>query len=261
MVQELGCSFRLLGGPVGAHRCFPAFSNQRFVATEELFHLQGVISERLGGGVDGREPAADHNDREPHLQIREALGLGGASKLQCHEEIGCLAYPCGKAVLHRHDGRPPCPRAERNVVEAERKSALDCERAAEAHAAEHREFIAPFQQQTHELEEILVPAHGDAVFGNPAESGHHASIELFAQRGGVPDRAERGARAALPDPGNIGLERFDLEPVDRHDSVTVIDQVMGQREACGAQSDDEHLVAGRRLRQRPTQIEWVPARQ
>ena len=52
------------------------------------------------------------------------------------------------------------------------------ERAAEAHAAEHLEFAAPLQQQPDQLEEVLVPAHGDAVFGDAAEAGHHPRAEV-----------------------------------------------------------------------------------
>jgi hypothetical protein len=177
VLQELGCGFRVLGGPVGAHRRLPALGDQRFIATEELLHLQRIIGERLGRGVDGGEPATDDDDRQAHLQIREAVGLGGAGELQRHQEVGGLTHAGGKPVLHRHDGRPAGPGAERDMVDAEREGAVDGERAAETHAAKHREFAASFQQQADELEEILVPAHGDAVFGHPAEPGHDAGIE------------------------------------------------------------------------------------
>src|SRR5262249_59972999 len=85
------------------------------------------------------------------------------------------------------------PGAERDMVEAEREGAVDGERAAETHTAEHREFAASFQQQADELEEILVPAHGDAVFGHPAEPGHDAGIERLAQPRDVADPTERRA--------------------------------------------------------------------
>ena len=60
--QELGCGFRLLGGPIGAHRRFAALGGERFVAAEELLHLQRIIGERLGRSVDRGEAAADDDD-------------------------------------------------------------------------------------------------------------------------------------------------------------------------------------------------------
>src|SRR5262249_2612574 len=101
------------------------------------------------------------------------------------------------------------------MVEAEREGAVDGERAAETTTAEHRKFAAPFKQEADELEEILVPAHGDPVFGPPAEPGHDAGIERLAQLGDVADRTERRAGAADVDARNIGVERLDLEPIDR----------------------------------------------
>src|SRR5260370_27504525 len=107
------------------------------------------------------------------------------------------------------------------MVEAECKSAVDCERAAEAHATEHCKFTAPFQQQTDELEEVFVPAHGDAVLGNPAEAGHHASIERLAPFGRVAGGAEPGAGAAPPDPRKFRFARPPTQPVHPASRVTL----------------------------------------
>ena len=196
VIEKLGGRLGFLRRPVGADGRLAALRDQRLVAAEELLHLQRIIGERLGRGVDGGEPAADDHDRQPHLQVGEAVGLGGAGELQRHQEIGGLAHAGGEPVLHRDDGGPAGAGAQRDVVEAEREGAVDGERAAEAHAAEHLEFVAPLQQQPDELEEVLVPAHGDAVFGDAAEPGHDAGIERLAQLGGIADRTERRARAA-----------------------------------------------------------------
>jgi hypothetical protein len=147
------------------------------------------------------------------------------------------------------------------VIEAERKRAVDGERAAEPHAAEHRKFAAPLQQKADELEEILVPAHGDAVLGDPAESGHHASIERLMQLGRVADRAEGGARPVDLHARNIRVERLDLESVHRNHGVTVVDEVVRERKARGSESHDQDLAAGRGLRHRPAQVERIPPRE
>jgi hypothetical protein len=63
------------------------------------------------------------------------------------------------------------------VIEAQVEGVLDRDRSAEAHASVHRELRAAFEQEANELEEILVPAHRDAVFGDAAESSHDAVVE------------------------------------------------------------------------------------
>ena len=115
--------------------------------------------------------------------------------------------------------------------------------------------------QAHELQEILVPAHGDAVFGDAAEAGHDAVVEPLVELAHVADGLERHARAAQSYAGNLGRQRLDLEPVDGDDGVPVIHQVMREREARGAEPDDQHLLSRWLLRQRAAQVERVPARQ
>ena len=147
------------------------------------------------------------------------------------------------------------------MIEAERKRAVDRQRAAEPHAAEHLEFAPPLQQQPDELQEVLVPAHRDAVFGDAAETRHDAGAEILVQFGAVADRTERNAPSVGFDARNLGGERLDLEPVDRHDGVAVVHQMVREREASRAEADDQNLPSGRRLRQRPADVERVPARQ
>ena len=147
------------------------------------------------------------------------------------------------------------------MVEAKCEGTVDRERAAKTHTSEHREFAPSFQQQADELEEILVPAHGDAVFGHPAKARHDARIERLTQFRGVADRTEPRAGAGDVDARNIGVERLDLEPVDRDDGVTVVHEVMGEREARGPEPHNQNLAAGRGFRQRPAQIERIPPRQ
>ena len=57
---------------------------------------------------------------------------------------------------------------------------IDGDGAAEAHPAVHGKGLAPLQQQTDDLQEVLVPAHRDAVFRNAAETGQAARPQGLA---------------------------------------------------------------------------------
>ena len=147
------------------------------------------------------------------------------------------------------------------MVEAEGERIVDVERAAEAHAAHHRERVATFEQQTDDLQEVLVPAHRDAVFGDAAEPGHHAIVERLVQGVHVFDRLEGHPAAVRVDARQVGRQGFDLETVDADDAMPVVHQVVRQREACRPHAGDQHLVARRGERDRAPQIERVPARE
>src|SRR5918911_1654959 len=79
-----------------------------------------------------------------------------------------------EAVRDIEHGRASGTRAERDVVEAVGERFIDAERAAEAHAAEHGELAPPLQQKANQLQEVLVPAHRDAVLRDAAKARHHA---------------------------------------------------------------------------------------
>jgi hypothetical protein len=79
------------------------------------------------------------------------------------------------------------------VVETELERVLECDRPAEAHAAVHGEFGAALEQQAHQLQEVLVPAHRDAVLRDAAEAGHDAVLERLVECLHVADRLERHA--------------------------------------------------------------------
>ena len=202
--------------PAPAHRRARALSRQRLVARQELLHLQRVVGERLRGGVDGGQAAADHDDRQADLQIGDRVGLGRTGELQRHQEVRRGAHAAREAVGQLQHRRAAGARRHRDVVEAQRERILGAERSAEAHATEHGELAAPLQQQADELEEVLVPAHRDAVLGHAAEAGHDAVVERLVQRLHVADRLERHALPALIDARNFRGQRLDLEPVDAH---------------------------------------------
>ena len=245
-----------------AHRLDAALGDQRLVARQKFLDLHRVIGQRLGRGVDRGQPAADHDDRQSHGQVGDAVGLGGAGQLQRHQEIGGLPHPGREAVLHRDHGRPAGAGAQRDMVEAEIEGAVDRQRAAEADAAIHRELRPPLEQQADDLQEILVPAHRDAVLGDAAEPGHRALVEPLdrGSRRRASARTARARRSAMT-PRDFRRQRLDLQPVDRGDEMPVIDQMVRQGEPGRAETDDQHLVADCRLRQRPAQVERVPAGQ
>ena len=237
---------RVLRAPAGAHRRLAALGDQGLVAREELLHLHRIIGERFRRGVDRGEAAADHHHRQAHGEIGEAVGLGRAGELQRHQEVRGLAHAAREAVLHRHDGRPPGAGAERDVVEAQREGARRWSsvppKRTPPNMANSR---APLQQQADELEEILVPAHGDAVFGDAAETGHDAVVERFVKLAHVAHRLEGMARRRASRrrkyPRAAARSSARRWPTT---CVAVIHQMMREREARRAQPDHQHLVAG-----------------
>ena len=254
MGEELFGDLRFVRGPGD-------LSVQRLAARQELLDLHRVIGERLGRGVDGGEPAAHHDYRQAYLEVGDAVGARRAGELERHQEVGRHAHAGRQRIRHRHMGRPPGPGRHRHMVETPFERLVEPERAAEAHAADHGEGRAPLQQQAHDLEEVLVPAHGDAVFGDAAEAGHDPLRQVLAELRHVAHRPEGVARARLVHARQRRGKRLDLEPVHRHHPVPVIHQVVREAEAGRAEAHDEHLPAAVRQRQRAGEIERVPAGQ
>ena len=181
----------------------PLARAQRLVARQEFLDLHRVVGERFRGGVDRGEAAADDDGRQPQLHVGERIDLGRAGELQRHQEVRRGAHAVGEAVRQLEHRRPAGAERQRDVVEAERERAVAGQRAAEAHAAEQRVARAPRQQHADDLEEILVPAHGDAVLGDAAEARHHALVERLLEHGEVAQRREGAVRQGLSGSGSI----------------------------------------------------------
>ena len=82
------------------------------MALQQLLHLPNVIGLNFGGGIDCAESAANHHRRQPHLQIGQAVVLGGAGELQRHQKIARLADAMRQIVLDPASpsaGRRPSP--------------------------------------------------------------------------------------------------------------------------------------------------------
>ena len=147
------------------------------------------------------------------------------------------------------------------MVETAGEGVPHAQGAAEAHAAEHRELAPPLEQQADDLEEILVPAHGDAVFRDAAEAGHHAAVEILAQLPYFLDGLERHPVAERIDARHRRLQRLDLQAVDGDHGVPVVHQVVRQRESRRAEPDHKDSFPGCRFWIRAANVEGVPARE
>ncbi len=259
--QELFGDATLLLVPGGTDGDFALLVAKRPVAFEELLHLHDVIGERFGGGIDGGESAADHDNGKPQLQVRDRIGFGRAGQLKRHEEVGGLANATRQIVLHVDHRGLARAHAERNVIEAHLEGRVHGDGAAESHAAVERKLGAALEQQAHHLQVVLVPADRDAVLSHAAEACHGAMIQRFEQFVGIADRAERNAIAERIDARDAGGQRLDLESIDSGHRVPVVHQVVRQRESGRAHAHDEHLLAGGRHRIRTREIERVPARE
>ena len=62
------------------------------------------------------------------------------------------------------------------MIETELERIRGSQRAAETDAAEQRKLAAPLDKQPHHFEEVFVPAHRDAVFGDAPEARHHPLV-------------------------------------------------------------------------------------
>src|SRR6185436_17296402 len=141
----------------------------------------------------------------------------------------------------------------------EREGVVGRHRAAEAHAAVEGELRAALEQQPDHLEEILVPAHRDAVLGHSAESSHDPIIERFVYLLNIANCTERRALATCVNARQRGGQRLDLETVDADDQMTVVHEMMRERKTRWPHTYDQHTFTAARLGIRALQVERIPA--
>ena len=215
-----------------AHRLLAALGDQRLVARQKFLDLHRVIGQRLGRGVDRGQAAADHDDRQPHGQVGDAVGLGGAGQLQRHQEIGRLPHARRETVLHRDHGRPAGAGAQRDMVEAERRRRC---RSSACRRSARRRYIANCARRSSSRRMIFRKFLSQRTVmpysATPPNPAIDAVVEPLAQARDVADRrgTARARRRAI-DAGDFRRQRLDLQPVDRRDEVAVIHQVMRQGE-------------------------------
>ncbi len=242
---------------LGPDRLFADFRNQAVVAVQRLFHLHHIVGLHLGRRVDGGQAAADHDRGKPELQVRQAIRLVSAGGLKTHEKIGSQAHAAQQVVFHGHQGRLAGAGADGHVVEPQVPGVVQRQGAAEADAVVQAELLAPHQQQVIDVQEVLVPAHGDAVFGDAAEAEDDAAIQ---RPGDVVDVLDRLGHAPLG-PAHAHGKRFDAQPVDADHAEAFVQQVVGQRVARRPHADHENVLAVVRKGIGPAEIERVPAGQ
>ena len=147
------------------------------------------------------------------------------------------------------------------MVEAQCEGLINRQRAAEADAAMHLKLRATLRQKPNELQEILVPTNRDPVFGHAAEAGHSPAAQRLADAVDPANGEERMAGAVGLNAGEAWRQRLDLQAVNAKHCVAVIEEVVCEREPGGAQAHHEHGAPARRLRQRPAEVQRIPARQ
>ena len=240
-----------------AHVRFTAIGDEPVVLRQRFFHLHRVVRHQLGGGVDRRQAAADHDRRQPRLQVRQRVALEGAGELQRHQEVARLPNTPNQVVLHVDDRRLARAGRDRHVIEAVAPGVLDRQRAAEPDAAVHPDAAPARQRQVQQREEVLVPPHGDAVLRDAAEPLEHAFVELAVDFRPLADRP----RAVGADAGDVVRQRLDLQPVDADHAEAVVHQIVRERVARRAEAHDEDVLAVVGQRVRPADVERVPSRQ
>ena len=259
--QKRVADLRLLGVPDGAHGVLADLGGQGLVTAQELLDLRGVVGQRLGRRVDRGQPAADHDRGQAQLQVGHRVPARRAGQLQGHQEVRRHAHAARQRARHVDDGRPAGAGAVGDMVETVGEGVLDGERSAEADAAEHAEALPPLQLQPDELQEVLVPARGDAVFGDAAEARHDPVVEVLVERFDVPDGPEGAPFAHRVDSRQGGIERLDLQTVHRDDGMAVVDEVVSQIEAGRPRSDHQNAAPGGGPGQRTFEVQRIPARQ
>jgi hypothetical protein len=177
-----------------AHGVDAEIRRERLVALERLLDLQRVVGQELRGRIDAGEAAADHHRRQARLQVRQRVLLEGARELQRHQEVAGLADAADQVVLDVDDRGPARAGGDRHVIDAVTPHLVERERPAEADAAVDLQASAAREREVDQREEVLVPAHGDAVLGHAAESLEHALVERAVDLAPVADRSRRLSR-------------------------------------------------------------------
>src|SRR5205085_12186769 len=104
------------------------------------------------------------------------------AELQRHQKVRRFANAANEVVLHPDDRRRTGAGRDRDVIDAELvERVFNRERAAESHATVNLQVVATLERDANHLQEVLVPPNGDAVFGDAAEAGEDAIVELLPQ--------------------------------------------------------------------------------
>ena len=189
------------------HRVLALLGAEGLVSGECLLRLEGVVGQELRRRVDRGQAAPDDDGRQLHLQVGEGLFLEGAGQLERHQKVRGLPHAAHDVVLHRDDRRPAGAGRDRDVVEPGVEGLLGRQRAPEAHAPEDLETAAARERQVDQRQEVLVPAHRDAVLRHAAEAGERALVEWNGDFRPVAHGADAAAVLPVRSPGSGSIFR------------------------------------------------------
>ena len=192
------------------------------------------------------------------------VGLGRAGQLQRHQEVRRRAHAAGQAVGHVEHGRAgPRRRTSAMWSKPSAKAPSTVSVPPKRTPPNIANCAAPLQQQPHHLQEVLVPAHGDAVLGHAAEAGHHpraraARAARSTSRIGRERHARAVGRRRPRSPASSGSIFSPSMPTTAWPSLI---RWWASVKPAGPRPTTSTRLPLAGLRQRPAQVERVPARQ
>ena len=147
------------------------------------------------------------------------------------------------------------------MIEAHVQCAFSGDRTAETHPAKQGKLRTPLQQQANDLQKIFIPAHGNAIFGHPAETSHHSIIQWLTQGAGIIYWRKRHTFTRTIHTRQFSWQRFDFQAINTNHHMPIIHQMMRQRITRRPHTHHQHTLARVSERVRATNVERIPARE
>src|SRR5262249_24293036 len=147
----------------------PDSRDQALIAIERFLNLDYVVGHQLCRRINTRQAAPDDDRGQVDLEIRQAVLLVSARSLQTHQKVGRLPHATQNIVLHRNQRGLTSTCRNGDVIEPVVPSIVDRQGSSKSNTVEQAELLTAHQYQVVHVQEILVPAYCDAVFGNTTE--------------------------------------------------------------------------------------------
>ena len=96
------------------------------------------------------------------------------------------------------------------MIKAHVPGIIDGECAAKTDTAESAKGLAPYQRDVNNFQEVFIPAHGDAVFGDAAKTGQNALVQMLVNVAKIDNRLGQGIRVT----GQGHGQGFEFQAVD-----------------------------------------------
>ncbi len=136
----------------------------------------------------------------------------------------------------------PAPMRERDMIEAHAPGLFQRDGAAEAHAAEHGEVARRSSSRRIIFRKFLSQRTVMPYSATPPKPAM-ARLPRSSEVSSTSRIGWKGTRLPSRDTGECRRQRLDLQPVDRHHGVAVVQQIMRQRVAGRSQAHHQHLRA------------------